>query len=66
MLCEALAERSGLAADSLQVRVYAMSLIGGLMEVSMYWAENNFEGDMRDLLDQALDVLEQGLPKKMP
>lgn len=66
MLCEAIAERSGLAADGLQVRVYAMSLIGGLMEVSMYWAENGFEGDLRDLVDQALDVLDQGLPTKKP
>ncbi|QHA06515.1 TetR/AcrR family transcriptional regulator [Streptomyces broussonetiae] len=62
LLREALAERSGLAADSLEIRVYAMSLIGSLMEVSMYWAENDFEGELRDLMDRALDVLEHGLP----
>ncbi|AOR32398.1 TetR family transcriptional regulator [Streptomyces fodineus] len=63
MLRAALAERAGLDPDGLEVRVYAMSLIGGLMEVSMYWAENDFEGDLGALMDRALDVLEQGLPR---
>jgi AcrR family transcriptional regulator len=66
MLRQAIAERHGLDPDSVEVRVYAMSFIAGLMEVSMYWAENGFQGDMRDLLDQALDVLDQGLPTKKP
>jgi hypothetical protein len=39
-----------------------MSFIGGLMEASMYWAENDFEGELSDLVDRALDVLEHGLP----
>lgn len=64
LLRQALAERSGLDPDGLEVRVYAMSLIGGLMEVSMYWAENDFEGDLGDLMDRALDVLEHGLPRE--
>jgi AcrR family transcriptional regulator len=64
MLREAIAERAGLAPDSLEVRVFAMSLIGGLMEVSMYWAENGFEGELSDHVDRALDVLEHGLPPK--
>ncbi|MGW2745252.1 TetR/AcrR family transcriptional regulator [Streptomyces sp. NPDC001450] len=62
LLRGALAERSGLDPDGLEVRVYAMSLIGGLMEVYMYWAENDFEGDLRDRVERALDVLEHGLP----
>ena len=61
-----LAERSGLDPESLEVRVYAMSLIGGMMEVSMSWAENGFEGELRDLMDRALDVLEHGLPTENP
>ncbi|KOV63675.1 TetR/AcrR family transcriptional regulator [Streptomyces sp. MMG1121] len=60
----ALAERSGLDPDGLEVRVYAMSLIGGLMEASMYWAENDFEGEPRDLVDRALDVVQHGLPRE--
>ncbi|MFF4251431.1 TetR/AcrR family transcriptional regulator [Streptomyces sp. NPDC001663] len=66
MLCGAIADHFGLAPDDLRVRVYAMSLIGGLMEVSMYWAENDFKGDLKDLMLQALDVLEHGLPTEKP
>ncbi|MET8942046.1 TetR family transcriptional regulator [Streptomyces sp. NPDC004542] len=62
LLCAAIADRTGLASDSLEVRVRAMSLVGGLMEVSMYWAENGYQGDLRDLMDRALDVMERGLP----
>ncbi|MGW1956663.1 TetR/AcrR family transcriptional regulator [Streptomyces sp. NPDC001920] len=64
MLAEAVAERTGAARDSLEARVYTMSLIGGLTEISLYWAENGFEDDLHDLLDRALDVVEHGLPAK--
>ncbi|MFF9027798.1 TetR/AcrR family transcriptional regulator [Streptomyces iakyrus] len=66
LLREALAERSGLAADSLELRVFAMSVMGGLMEVSQYWAETGHRDDIRDLVDRALDVLEHGLPSGKP
>lgn len=66
MLCEAIGDHFGLAPDDLRVRVYAMSLIGGIMEVSMYWAENDFKGDLKDLMHQALDVMEHGLPTEKP
>ncbi|GAA3829472.1 TetR family transcriptional regulator [Streptomyces coacervatus] len=62
----AIAERFGLDPESLEVRVYAMSLIGGLMEVNMYWAENDFGGDLGALMNRALDVLEHGLPTEKP
>ncbi|MDG9712040.1 TetR/AcrR family transcriptional regulator [Streptomyces sp. DH10] len=61
LLREALAERSGLAPDSLELRVFAMSVMGGLMEVSHYWAETGHRDDVRELVDRALDVLEHGL-----
>ncbi|RPF35904.1 TetR/AcrR family transcriptional regulator [Streptomyces sp. TLI_185] len=66
LLREVIAERHGLEPDSIEVRVYAMSFIGGLMETSMYWAENGFEGELSDLVDRALDVLEHGLPTEKP
>ncbi|MEU1704730.1 TetR family transcriptional regulator [Streptomyces sp. NPDC005706] len=66
LLRGALAERAGLDPDALEVRVYAMSLVGGMMEVYMAWAENDFEGDLRDLVRRALDVLEHGLPTGNP
>ncbi|WP_460068895.1 TetR/AcrR family transcriptional regulator [Streptomyces sp. YKOK-I1] len=66
MFATAVAERTGLDPDSLEVRVYTMSLIGGLMETSMYWAEHGHQGDFPALLDRALDVLQQGLHVENP
>lgn len=64
MLSEAVADRTGLPRDNFEVRVFTNSLIGGLAEISLYWAENDFEDDLHDLLDRALDVIEHGLPAK--
>jgi AcrR family transcriptional regulator len=65
LLAGAIAERSGLDAGSLEVRVLTMSLVGGLMEASQYWAEHGHQGDLADLVDRALDVIEHGLaPEK--
>ncbi|MGW1584510.1 TetR/AcrR family transcriptional regulator [Streptomyces sp. NPDC002338] len=66
MLCTAIAERTGRDPDSLEVRVYAMSLLGGLMETSLYWAENGHQDDFADLVDRSLRVLLQGLPREGP
>ncbi|MFI7408864.1 TetR/AcrR family transcriptional regulator [Streptomyces sp. NPDC049627] len=66
LLRGAIAERHGLDPDSLEVRVYAMSLIGGLMEVNLYWGENDCEGDLRELLNRGMGVLEHGLPTENP
>ncbi|GAA2528879.1 TetR family transcriptional regulator [Streptomyces levis] len=66
LLREALAERSGLDPDGLELRVFAMSVMGGLMEASRYWAETGHRDDIRVLVDRALDVLEQGLPAGKP
>ncbi|MBD0843129.1 TetR/AcrR family transcriptional regulator [Streptomyces sp. TRM68416] len=65
LLRAALAERSGLAPDSLEVRVYAMALVGGLVEVNMAWAENDFQDDLGAMVDRALDVLKDGLPTEI-
>ncbi|MFF7978191.1 TetR/AcrR family transcriptional regulator [Streptomyces sp. NPDC007901] len=66
MLCRAIGERTGRDPQSLEVRVYAMSIIGGLMETSMYWAENEHEDDFESLVDRALNVIEHGLPTENP
>ncbi|MFF7353276.1 MULTISPECIES: TetR/AcrR family transcriptional regulator [Streptomyces] len=65
MLCEAIGERTGRDPDGLEVRVYAMSLIGALMETSMYWAENDHRDDFAALVDRTLDVMEHGLPHEI-
>ncbi|MFB7108050.1 TetR/AcrR family transcriptional regulator [Streptomyces sp. NPDC056190] len=66
LIRQAIAARTGLDQDSLEVRVFAMSLMGGLMEVSLYWAENGCKGELSDLMDQAMDVLEHGLHTRNP
>ncbi|GGW89086.1 TetR/AcrR family transcriptional regulator [Streptomyces lomondensis] len=66
LLRAGLAERSGLDPDSLELRVFTMSVLGGLLEVSHYWAETGHRDDIRDLVDRALDVLEHGLPTGKP
>ncbi|WP_262505544.1 TetR/AcrR family transcriptional regulator [Streptomyces sp. TRM68367] len=66
LLRQAVAERTGLDPDSLEVRVLTMSVIGGLLEASHYWAENDHRDDVRDLVDRALEVLEHGLPTAKP
>jgi AcrR family transcriptional regulator len=64
LLRGAIAERHGLDPDSLEVRVFAMSMVGGLMEANITWAENDCQDELRDLVDRALDVIEHGLPAK--
>ncbi|MFF3614351.1 TetR/AcrR family transcriptional regulator [Streptomyces sp. NPDC002580] len=66
LLSRAIAERSGLDPDSLEVRVFAMSLIGGLMETSLYWAETGQRGDFAELVERTVNVLEHGLPSRNP
>jgi AcrR family transcriptional regulator len=66
MLCAAIGERTGRDPDSLEVRVYAMALIGGLMEASLYWAERSHQDDLTSLVDRALAVLQHGLPRENP
>ncbi|MEU8030846.1 TetR family transcriptional regulator [Streptomyces sp. NPDC049099] len=62
LLRRAIADRTGHDPDSLEVRVYSMSVIAGLMEANMYWGEHDQEGDLGDLMERALTVLEHGLP----
>lgn len=57
-----IAARTGLAPDRLEVRVFSTALLGALMEVCQYWAENDYRDDLADLMDRALDVHGHGLP----
>ncbi|MFJ2257781.1 TetR/AcrR family transcriptional regulator [Streptomyces sp. NPDC087844] len=66
LLCQVIGERTGRAPDGLEVRVFAMSLVGGLTEAALYWAEHGHEDDLAVLVDRALDVLEQGLAPGKP
>jgi AcrR family transcriptional regulator len=66
LLSRAIGERAGWDPDSLEVRVFAMSLIGGLMETSLYWAETGHRDDFADLVERTVNVLEHGLPPGNP
>ncbi|MFE9658742.1 TetR family transcriptional regulator [Streptomyces sp. NPDC005955] len=61
MLCRVIAERTGRDPAELEVRAYAMGLVGTLFETSRYWAERDYPDDIGDLLDRALTVFAQGL-----
>ncbi|MDQ1036450.1 AcrR family transcriptional regulator [Streptomyces sp. V3I8] len=61
LLGQVVAERTGRAADGFEVRVLTMSLVGGLLEASLYWAEHHHEDDLGTLVDRALDVVGHGL-----
>lgn len=61
MFGELVAERSGRAADDLDVRVAAMAVFAALNEVTVHWAQGGHKDDIFTLIDRALDVLGNGL-----
>jgi AcrR family transcriptional regulator len=61
LIGDAIGERTGRDPESLEMRVFTMSLVGGLMEVSRYWARTGFRDDLADLVDRALTVFARGL-----
>lgn len=56
-----IAERTGRAADDLQVRVFTAAVSGVMHETGLYWAENGQTEDLLPLLDRTLGMLEKGL-----
>jgi len=55
----ALAERSGRPEDDLELRVVVGAMTGGLHQV--LWGDHRQEGDLLEMVDRALAVLERGL-----
>lgn len=62
MLGEVLAERSGRAADDLDVRVVVAAVLGAVQEAIFYCFDRGRIGDVEKEIDRALDVLARGLP----
>ncbi len=56
LLCRALAERTGRHENDLEVRVYAMGLMGALLETVIYWVDGDCREDVLELIDRTLDV----------
>ncbi|MFJ5729559.1 TetR/AcrR family transcriptional regulator [Streptomyces paradoxus] len=63
LLCRALAERTGRDENDLEVRVYAMGLMGALLEATLYWAEGDFRQDLPELLERTLAAF-RNLPRR--
>ncbi|TDB97305.1 TetR/AcrR family transcriptional regulator [Actinomadura sp. 7K534] len=57
--CAALAERTGRPADDLELRVVVGAMTGAFHQV--LWGDHSEEGDLLDLIDRALAVLNRGL-----
>ncbi len=63
MFCRIVAERTGRRAEDLEVRVYAMGLVGAMLETTLYWAERGHRDDLPELIDHALETFEHGLSR---
>lgn len=63
LMCRALAERTGRDENDLEVRVYAMGLMGALLEAVIYWAEHDYQDDLLEVIDRTLDTFED-LPSR--
>ncbi|MFJ5560048.1 TetR/AcrR family transcriptional regulator [Streptomyces sp. NPDC093250] len=55
-LRRALAERTGRHENDLEVRVYAVGLVGALLETMLYWVDGDCQEDVLELIDRTLAV----------
>lgn len=60
-LASALAERTGLAEESFELRVLTGALLGALTEAMFCWGESDGEQDVVATVDRALGLIEGGL-----
>ncbi|WP_437094493.1 TetR/AcrR family transcriptional regulator [Streptomyces sp. enrichment culture] len=63
LVCRALAERTGRHEGDLEVRVYAMGLMGALLETMIYWVEGDCREDLPELIDRTLATFKD-LPRR--
>ncbi|MDF9815312.1 AcrR family transcriptional regulator [Streptomyces sp. SPB162] len=61
MLARVIAERTGRPADDLELRIFTGAVLGAFQEATMHWAEHEQQGDLLDVVERTLDVLERGL-----
>ncbi|MFF0472505.1 TetR family transcriptional regulator [Streptomyces sp. NPDC004284] len=60
-LARAIADRTGLDADGLEVRIFTAAVLGALREATVHWAERGRTDDLVALLDRTVDTLKTGL-----
>ncbi|MEU8551963.1 TetR/AcrR family transcriptional regulator [Streptomyces roseoverticillatus] len=61
MLCGVLAERTGRAADDIELRIVVTAVFAAMNEALMYWDERGQTEDIVALIERTLDVLGRGL-----
>ncbi|MCF3105597.1 TetR family transcriptional regulator [Streptomyces roseoverticillatus] len=61
MLCGVLAERTGRAADDIELRIVVTAVFAAMNEALMYWDERGQTEDIVTLIERTLDVLGRGL-----
>ncbi|MEV3989423.1 TetR family transcriptional regulator [Streptomyces sp. NPDC049837] len=61
VLARLLADRTGRAADDLEVRVFTAAVMSALCEATAYWAERDQRDDLVALVHRTLDTLRGGL-----
>ncbi|WP_049565850.1 TetR/AcrR family transcriptional regulator [Streptomyces sp. SBT349] len=57
----ALAQRTGRPEDDLELRVVVGAIMGALHQVLLDWGDDGQEGNLLEMIDRALSVLERGL-----
>jgi AcrR family transcriptional regulator len=62
VLRKAIGERVGRSPDELEVRAFAGAVVGALTSVMEMWLVEPAAGNLADLVDAALEKVEQGLP----
>ena len=61
MFAGVLAERTGRPVDDLELRIFTGAVLGAFQEATMHWSEHDQQGELLDVVERTLDVLERGL-----
>ncbi|MCM2421298.1 TetR family transcriptional regulator [Streptomyces sp. RKAG293] len=61
ILAGVLAERTGRPVDDLELRIFTGAVLGAFQEATMHWGEHDQQGELLDVVERTLDVLERGL-----
>jgi AcrR family transcriptional regulator len=60
-LTQVMADRTGHPPHGLDLRVFVGAVVGGIREALLHWTEQGMHEDIRDLIDRAIDILEDDL-----
>lgn len=61
ILAGVIAERTGRPVDDLELRIFTGAVLGAFQEATMHWGEHGQQGELVDVIERTLDVLERGL-----